>query len=139
MRIRTYSELRSLNGFEDRLNYLKLNGEVGKDTFGFDRHINQMFYKSKEWKYVRNKVILRDNGCDLGIPDHEIYESVYIHHINPITVNDIDEVTEYLLNPEYLITCSFRTHNAIHYGTNENTVSTKYVERRPNDTCLWKH
>lgn len=139
MRIRTYSELRSLNSFEDRFNYLKLNGEVGKDTFGFDRHINQMFYKSKEWKDVRNKVILRDNGCDLGIPDHEIYESVYIHHINPITVNDIDEVTEYLLNPEYLITCSFRTHNAIHYGTNENTVSTKYVERRPNDTCLWKH
>lgn len=138
MKIRTYSELRSLDSFEDRYNYLKLNGEVGKDTFGFDRYMNQMFYKSKEWKDIRNQIILRDNGCDLGVLGHEIFDRVYIHHINPITANDIAHVSEYLLNPEYLISTSFNTHNAIHYGT-EQSGPIKYVERRPNDTSLWKH
>lgn len=138
MRNKTYSELKQLNSFEERYKYLKLHGEVGKDTFGFDRYFNQKFYKSKEWKNVRNAVIVRDSACDLGIPGREINGPVYIHHMNPINIDDISESTEYLLNPEYLICVSQETHNAIHYGNLDYTKKQEVVDRTPNDTCPWK-
>lgn len=135
--IKRYSELIHLPTFEERYEYLKLTGKVGMDTFGFDRVFNQQFYHSTEWKRVRNYVIARDNGCDLAHPDHPLAKRVLIHHINPISLDDITEATEYLLNPEYLICVSHDTHNAIHYGTvalaNQNP-----LERCPNDTCPWK-
>lgn len=136
--IRTYSELIELSSFEDRYNYLKLDGQVGEDTFGFDRYLNQAFYKSKEWKRLRDEIILRDNGCDLGVEGHEIYGRVIIHHINPISVHDIQDATEYLLNPEYLISTTHVTHNAIHYG-DERLLITGPIIRSKNDTCPWKH
>lgn len=136
--IRTYSELIELSSFEDRYNYLKLDGQVGEDTFGFDRYLNQAFYKSKEWKRLRDEIILRDNGCDLGVEGHEIYGRVIIHHINPISVHDIQDATEYLLNPEYLISTTHVTHNAIHYG-DEKLLITGPIIRSKNDTCPWKH
>ena len=116
MSIRTYSELITLPTFEERFKYLQLNGQVGKDTFGFDRYINQNFYRSLEWKRVRDKVMLRDNGCDLGVEGYEIHGRILIHHMNPITIKDIEFMSEYLLNPEYLISTVHNTHNAIHYG-----------------------
>lgn len=137
--IRTYSELIKLSTFEERYEYLKLGGTVGEDTFGFDRYLNQMFYQSKEWKQVRNYVIARDNGCDLGIPDREIsYGKILVHHMNPITKNDILNNTEYLLNPEYLITTIKNTHDAIHYG-DSSLLCKDPVERSKNDTCPWRH
>ena len=136
--IRTYSELIELSSFEDRYNYLKLDGHVGEDTFGFDRYLNQAFYRSKEWKRLRDKIILRDNGCDLGVEGHEIYGRVIIHHMNPISVHDIQDATEYLLNPEYLISTTHVTHNAIHYG-DEKLLITGPIIRSKNDTCPWKH
>lgn len=138
MIIRCYSELITFPTFEERFKYLQLNGLVGKDTFGFDRYINQKFYRSLEWKRIRDQVILRDNGCDLGVEGHEIYGRVLIHHMNPITIRDIESVSEYLLNPEYLICVTHSTHNAIHYG-DEGSICTGPIERRPNDTCPWKH
>ena len=135
--ILTYSELVKLPTFEERYDYLKLNGRIGEDTFGYTRYLNQIFYKSKEWKEIRNRVILRDNGCDLGVEGYEIPGRVYIHHINPITERDILDRTEYLLSPEYLICVSYETHNAIHYGSlvpREPDV----IVRRPYDTCPWK-
>lgn len=135
--IKTYSELKKLNSFEERFKYLKLDGQVGASTFGFDRYINQKFYKSEEWKSVRNKVILRDGSCDLGIDSEEIYGRVYVHHMNPININDIKNVTDYLLNPEYLVTVSMDTHNAIHYGSENYTDKFKVIERSPNDTSPW--
>lgn len=136
--IKTYTELSQFTTFKDRFNYLKLDGEVGKDTFGFDRIFNQMFYSSKEWKDVRNHVIVRDNGCDLGIDGYEIAaQRVIIHHLNPITLEDIESCTDILLNPEYLITTTHNTHNAIHYG-DENLLMTGPVIRTKNDTCPWK-
>lgn len=138
MRNKTYSELKQLNSFEERYKYLKLHGEVGKDTFGFDRYFNQKFYKSKEWKNVRNAVIVRDSACDLGIPGREINGPVYIHHMNPINIDDISKSTDYLLNPEYLICVSQETHNAIHYGTLDYANKQEVVNRTPNDTCPWK-
>ena len=137
MSIRTYSELATLPTFEERFKYLQLNGQVGKDTFGFDRYINQNFYRSLEWKRVRDKVILRDNGCDLGVEGYEIYGRILIHHMNPITIRDIESMSEYLLNPEYLISTVHNTHNAIHYG-DESLLLTAPIERRKNDTCPWK-
>ena len=137
MSIRTYSELATLPTFEERFKYLQLNGQVGKDTFGFDRYINQNFYRSLEWKRVRDKVILRDNGCDLGVEGYEIHGRILIHHMNPITIKDIESMSEYLLNPEYLISTVHNTHNAIHYG-DESLLITVPIERRKNDTCLWK-
>ena len=137
MSIRTYSELITLPTFEERFKYLQLNGQVGKDTFGFDRYINQNFYRSLEWKRVRDKVILRDNGCDLGVEGYEIHGRILIHHMNPITIKDIESMSEYLLNPEYLISTVHNTHNAIHYG-DESLLITAPIERRKNDTCLWK-
>lgn len=136
--IRTYSELIALPTFEERYRYLKLNGSVGKDTFGFDRYINQKFYRSKEWKHIRDQVIVRDNGCDLGVEGYEIHGRIYIHHMNPILLQDVLDQTEFLLNPDFLITTTHRTHNAIHYG-DEDLLLLAPVERTKNDTCPWKN
>lgn len=137
MIIRRYSELRRLSTFEERFEYLRLNGMIGKDTFGFDRIFNQMFYQSREWKHVRNEVIIRDNGCDLGVEGYEIHGRILIHHMNPIRLEDIQNSTEFLMNPEYLITTVHTTHNAIHYG-DASLIPKAPVERRPFDTCPWK-
>lgn len=137
MSIRCYSELIEIPTFEERFRYLQLNGSVGQDTFGFDRYMNQAFYQSREWKRVRDFVILRDNGCDLGVDGYTIYGKILIHHMNPITVKDIAMVSNYLMNPEYLICVSHTTHNAIHYG-DENLIPKGPVIRTPNDTCPWK-
>lgn len=138
MSIRTYSELISLPTFEERYRYLRLNGSVGKETFGFDRYLNQNFYRSDAWKKVRDKVIVRDNGCDLGIEDRIICGKILIHHMNPINDKDILDCTDILLNPEYLICVTNSTHNAIHYG-NEDLLIKVPVARTKNDTCPWKH
>lgn len=135
--IRTYSQLIKFETFEERFQYLKLDGAVGQATFGFDRYLNQQLYRSHEWKKVRDEVIVRDNGCDLAMDGFDIYGRVYVHHMNPILVNDIRERNEFLLNPEYLICVSFDTHNAIHYG-DESLLPREPVERTPNDTTLWK-
>lgn len=137
MIIRCYSELRRLSTFEERFEYLRLNGMIGKDTFGFDRVFNQMFYQSREWKLVRDEVIIRDNGCDLGVEGYEIHGRILIHHMNPISLKDIQENTDFLMNPEYLITTVHTTHNAIHYG-DASLIPKAPVERRPFDTCPWK-
>lgn len=138
MSIRCYSELIEIPTFEERFRYLQLNGSVGKDTFGFDRYMNQAFYQSREWKRVRDFVILRDNGCDLGVDGYTIYGKVLIHHMNPITVKDIATVSNFLMNPEYLICVSHTTHNAIHYG-DENLIPKGPIVRTPNDTCPWRN
>ena len=137
MKIRTYSELMKLRTFEERFRYLKLGGKVGEQTFGFDRYLNQSFYKSEEWLKLRDEIIIRDNGCDLGIDDREIYSRVIIHHMNPITKYDLLNRTDLLLNPEYLICTTKRTHDAIHYG-DEDLLFTGLVERSKNDTCPWR-
>lgn len=138
MTIRTYSELITLPTFEERYRYLKLNGNVGDSTFGFDRYLNQNFYKSKEWKDIRDFVIIRDNGCDLGMYGHEIAAKAIIHHMNPIASKDVKTLSDFLLNPEYLITTMHSTHNAIHYG-DENLLMKGPIERTKNDTCPWRH
>ena len=138
MSIRTYSELILLPTFEERFKYLQLNGRVGDDTFGFDRYINQNFYRSAEWKRIRDLVIMRDNGCDLALEGYEIYGRILIHHMNPITVKDVELSTEYLMNPEYLICVTHNTHNAIHYG-DEKLLTKGSIVRTKNDTCPWKH
>ena len=138
MNIRTYSELIKLPTFEERYAYLRLGGRVGEATFGFDRYLNQMFYKSDEWLSIRDKVIVRDNGCDLGIEGREIESSILIHHMNPISKKDILERSAFLLNPEYLICTIKNTHDAIHYG-DENLLIKDPIERRKNDTCPWRH
>jgi len=135
--IRTYSELSKLKTFEDRFRYLQLHGKVGEETFGFDRYLNQRFYKSPEWKSVRDAVIYRDNGCDLGIAGRDIYARAYVHHMNPILPEDLSENYEMLLNPEYLITVTHDTHNAIHYG-DENLLMKAPIVRSKNDTCPWR-
>lgn len=127
-----------LKTFEERYQYLRLNGVIGEDTFGFDRYLNQIFYRSKRWKRVRDKVIVRDNGCDLGIEGHEIYGKVLIHHMNPITIRDIENESDFLLNPEYLICVTHNTHNAIHYG-DEGLLMKGPIERTKNDMCPWRH
>lgn len=137
MIIRTYSELITLPTFEERFRYLKLDGVVGEDTFGFDRYLNQIFYGSKEWKDIRDHVIIRDNGCDLGIADREIRGRILIHHMNPITKEDILSRSKFLLDPEYLISTYKNTHDAIHYG-DENLLILAPVERTKNDTCPWR-
>ena len=138
MNIRTYSELVKMDSFEKRFEYLKLNGEVGKETFGFDRYLNQAFYKSPEWRAVRDKVIIRDCGCDLAMTGYEIRGKILIHHMNPITKEDILRRSELLLNPEYLICTIKSTHDAIHYG-DENLLMKAPIERTKNDTCPWRH
>ena len=137
MSIRTYSELIRLPTFEERFRYLQLSGSVGKETFGFDRYINQNFYRSAAWKRVRDQVIIRDNGCDLGIEDRIIYGKILIHHMNSISDKDILNLTDILLNPEYLICVTHDTHNAIHYG-DENLLIKEPIVRFKNDTCPWK-
>lgn len=137
MNIKRYSELILLPTFEERYKYLQLNGVIGDETFGFDRYINQMFYRSQEWKQVRDYVIVRDNGCDLGIEGHEIRGKILIHHMNPIGIKDIQQVNKILLDPEYLITTMLSTHNAIHYG-DESLLVKDPIERSKNDTCPWK-
>lgn len=135
---RTYSELSKLKTFEERFEYLKLSGEVGRETFGYDRYLNQMLYKMPEWKSARDKTIIRDNGCDLGIQDREIQGRAIVHHMNPITVEDILNRNPKVFDPEYLITTVHKTHNAIHYGDERLLVSSAPVERTQNDTCPWK-
>ena len=137
MTIRTYSELIQLPTFEERFRYLRLKGSVGKETFGFDRYLNQNFYRSSAWKRVRDQVIVRDNGCDLGIDDQIIYGKILIHHMNPINDEDIINMTDILLNPEYLICVTLDTHNAIHYGDDDLLIKEPVV-RFKNDTCPWK-
>ncbi len=136
MKIRTYSELRRLETFEERYEYLRLGGVLGTRTFGFDRWVNQHFYKSREWLSTREDVIVRDNGCDLGLEGFEIYSGLLVHHMNPISVEDLEQGLEWVINPEYLITTSLRTHNAIHYGE-ASLLPRGPVERRPGDTKLW--
>lgn len=137
MSIKTYSELIKLDSFEDRYRYLRLGGFVGKDTFGFDRYLNQVFYRSREWKEIRDFVIVRDNGRDLGVEGYDIRGRIIIHHMNPISMHDIKLSTDILLNPEYLICTTHNTHNAIHYG-DEGLLTLAPIARSPNDTCPWK-
>lgn len=143
MMIRRYSELSKLGTFEERYQYLMLKGKVGIETFGVDRIFNQRFYRSVEWRKVRDIVLIRDTGlsthcCDLGVYGYEIYDSVIIHHMNPITIEDIEVASEWLLNPEYLISTTLNTHNAIHYGTDLSSVKYRKTERYSGDTCPWK-
>jgi len=133
---RTYRDLSRLDTFIERFHYLSLKGSVGTSTFGFDRWINQRFYTSREWRFLRDDVIVRDNGCDLGIEGYEIHDKILIHHMNPINVEDISDGGEYLLNPNNLITTTLRTHNAIHYG-DEKLLPRPHVPREPGDTRLW--
>ena len=135
--IKTYTELIKYQTYEERFRYLKLDGIVGQETFGFDRYLNQLFYRSNKWKKIRDMVIVRDNGCDLGVPGYEIYGRVIIHHMNPITIHDIERESEFLLDPEFLISTVHNTHNAIHYG-DESLLITTPIERTKNDTCPWK-
>lgn len=136
--IRTYSELSKLSTFEERYEYLKLSGVVGEETFGFDRHLNQMLYKNPKWKAIRDEIIIRDCGCDLGIDGYELKGKILVHHMNPISVKDITSESDFLYNPEYLIATSLSTHNAIHYGDASLLPQTP-VERTRNDTCPWRH
>lgn len=136
MRHRTYSGLRSFSAFEDRFDYLSLQGEVGQATFGFDRWINQEFYRSRDWRQVRDVVIARDNACDLGVPGHDIHRELLVHHMNPMTPEDLERGEAWVLDPEYLITTTKRTHNAIHYG-DSSLLPRAPVERMPGDTKLW--
>ena len=136
--IRTYTEMSRIKTFEERFEYLSLKGQVGLETFGYDRYLNQRFYRSPEWKQVRDFVIVRDSGCDLGIPDRIIPTHIIVHHINPLMLKDITDSSEFLLNPEYLICTSHDTHQAIHYG-DASLLITLPKERTANDTCPWKH
>lgn len=135
--IRTYTELCSIPTFKERFEYLSLKGAVAADTFGFDRYLNQHFYQSKEWKRLRDQIIVRDLGCDLGMEGYEIHGKIIIHHMNPILQRDILDRSDFLLNPEYLICTTHLTHNAIHYG-DDNLLSKPLVERTKNDTCPWR-
>ena len=137
--IKTYSEMILLPTFEERYRYLRLGGKVGEETFGFDRYLNQMFYQTDpEWKEVRRFVIIRDNGCDLAIPDRSIERLIIVHHMNPITIDDLIHRTPFLLDPEYLVSTVKNTHDAIHYG-NEDLLIKAPVERTKYDTCPWRH
>lgn len=136
--VRTYSELIKLPTYKERYEYCRLNGYVGKETFGFDRYLNQLFYqRDPRWKKVRDHVIIRDNGCDLGMAGYEIYGKIYVHHMNPITIEDLERDSEYLLDPEFLISVTHNTHNAIHYG-DESLLILPPIERTRNDTCPWR-
>lgn len=136
MRIRSYSELRRIPTFEDRYEYLALKASVGVPTFGHDRWINQAFYRSYEWKAVRTHVIARDLGCDLGVEGYEIHEAIYIHHMNPMLLEELTHGDSSIVDPEFLISTTHRTHNAIHYG-DKNLLPKQYSPRKPNDTKLW--
>lgn len=134
--IKTYSDLRRYLTFEERFAYLKIGGSVGASTFGFDRYLNQEFYRSTLWRRARRDVIARDFGCDLGVKGYEIYDKVYVHHMNPLTIDDIKTGNMNAIDPEFLISVSHNTHNAIHYG-DESLLPKKHIERRPGDTKLW--
>lgn len=136
--IKTYSELIKLPTFEDRYRYLRLTGRVGQETFGWDRYLNQVFYqRDPRWKSIRDYVIIRDNGCDLGVEGYEIQGRILVHHMNPITLADLEYESDYLLDPEFLISTTHNTHNAIHYG-DEGLLILPPVERTQNDTCPWR-
>lgn len=135
--IRTFRELSRLKTFEERYNYLRLGGRVGADTFGYDRYLNQMLYNSGRWKRTRDDIIIRDNGCDLGIDDYEIHGKIIVHHMNPITIEDIELDREEIYDPELLVITSFDTHGAIHYG-DESLLPKLPTKRRRNDTCPWR-
>lgn len=137
MRIKTFSELRKLKTFEERYAYLRLYGIVGKSTFGYDRYLNQILYKSKLWFNARDYIIVRDNGCDLSVDGYDIHGRIIIHHMNPITIEDIESRSDKVFDPEFLICTSFNTHNAIHYG-DESLLPQLPIERRLNDTCPWR-
>lgn len=134
--VRSYSKLRQLGSFRERFRYLALQGQVGEATFGFDRYMNQQFYRSQQWRSIRNHIIVRDRGLDLGSDDHEIQGNIYIHHLNPMTVSHLREASPLTLDPENLISTCHRTHNAIHYG-DERLLPRPLIERRPGDTRLW--
>lgn len=135
--IRTYQELRRLQTFEERYRYLRLGGRVGADTFGYDRYLNQILYKSGRWRSARNAVIVRDGGCDLGVDGHEIHGIIVVHHMNVITIDDIEQDRDEIYDPELLVSTSLNTHNAIHYG-DKSLLPKLPVERRRNDTCPWR-
>lgn len=135
--IRRYSRLRRLETFEERYRYLRLQGSIGRASFGFDRHVNQAFYRSREWRDIRHHVIARDNGCDLGVEGYDIHSELLVHHMNPMDLDSIRDGDPWILNPEFLITTTHRTHNAIHYG-DENQLPRPHVERRAGDTSLWE-
>lgn len=135
--LRSYSELRRLKTFEERYQYLRIGGLVGESTFGFERFLNQQMYTSQKWKLARNKVILRDNGCDLGIEGHDIMDRIIIHHMNPLTREQFHEPDESMFDPEFLICVSNLTHLAIHYG-DASLLERGPAVRRPNDMCPWK-
>lgn len=134
--VRTYSEMKRFKTFAERFKYLSLYGSVGKSTFGFDRYLNQRFYTSTQWRNLRNRIIARDLGCDLGIDGYEIHKFLYVHHMNPLTSSEITQGDSRILDPEFLITTTHRTHNAIHYG-DESLLAQPLVERRSGDTRLW--
>lgn len=138
MMIRTYSELIQLGSFEERFNYLKLHGNVGYETFGFDRYLNQKFYKSAEWKHIRDIVIVRDMGCDMALRGYDIGGKIIIHHMNPMSIEDLETNPSLLLDPEFLVCVSQETHNAIHYGDDSILNKNKFEERVPNDTIPWR-
>lgn len=138
MPIRSYSELIALDTFEKRFKYLKTSSKIGDETFGFDRYLNQLFYTSDEWRSIRDKIIVRDNGFDLGMMDHKINGIIIVHHMNPITKDDLINRTDYLLNPEYLISVSDPIHKALHYGNDGILQSQVVTTRTPNDTCPWR-
>lgn len=134
--IKRYSELIRYHTFEERYAYLRLGGSVGQSTFGFDRYINQDFYRSREWKIIRDTVIIRDEGCDLGVPGYEIRSDILVHHVNPMSSDDIIHDEAWILDPQFLITTTNQTHNAIHYG-DATLLRKPFTERRPGDTKLW--
>ena len=136
--IRTYSEIITLKTYEERFDYLKIGGQVGRETFGYDRYLNQILYNTKQWKKFRREIIIRDNACDLACEGYEINYRILVHHINPITVEDIINRNPMIFDPENAITTTHRTHNAIHYG-DKNLLMSQPVERTPNDTCPWRH
>lgn len=138
MMIKTYSELVGFKTLEERYRYLRIGGRVGEETFGFDRWMNQVFYKDPRWRDIRDEVITRDNGCDLGLEGYDIHGKIFVHHMNPVTKDDILYNFDSLLNPEFLISTSKRTHDAIHYG-NEDLLPQSPIVRTRNDTCPWKH
>ena len=135
--IRRYTDLIQYDSFIERYRYLKLNGQVGIDTFGLDRYLNQTLYRSYKWRKIRNQIIMRDNGCDLGMDGFDIYGKIIVHHMNPLTLEQIEDDSDDIYNPEFLICVSHITHNAIHYG-DENLLPQLPIERTANDTCLWK-
>lgn len=138
-KIRRYSELIRFDNFHDRLSYLQVFSKIGDESFGSSRYINQNFYRfNPYWKKVRREVILRDNGCDLGLEGFEISGGIYIHHLNPITITDIENLSEFALDPEYLICCSHKTHNAIHYGFDSEIKLEAFKPRVAGDTCPWR-